>query len=178
VVAPTPTRWPLPAGWRTEIIPFPLQFAPGLAHRGAEELRFSPGFFDPAAPGYWSYAFAWRLEDPAELDASALASELTAYFRGLLGAVDQTHRLPIDQISVRAAPAGAVRFQIEARVLDAFTTGAAVELSGTASRRACGSGALWVFALAPPASGLRAQVLALADQAGCGQTPVARGERP
>jgi hypothetical protein len=41
------TAWETPAGWRTETIPFPLEFAPSIAHAGVEELRFPPGFLDP-----------------------------------------------------------------------------------------------------------------------------------
>ena len=48
-----PSPWPVPTGFRGETIPFPLDFAPGLAHKGVEELRFAPGFVDPAAAGYW-----------------------------------------------------------------------------------------------------------------------------
>lgn len=81
--AQTARPWPVPAGFRSETIPFPLDFAPSLAHRGVEHLRFAPSFFDPAAPGYWSYAFVWRLDDPAALAPDALAAELTTYFRGL-----------------------------------------------------------------------------------------------
>ena len=40
--------WEVPAGWRSEVIPFPLDFAPSLTHRGFEEIRFAPGMFDPA----------------------------------------------------------------------------------------------------------------------------------
>ncbi|MBA3459003.1 MAG: hypothetical protein H0T46_03510, partial [Deltaproteobacteria bacterium] len=79
-----PATWPVPAGWKHELIPFPLEFAPTLAHRGVEELRFPPGFLDEASPNRWSYAFVWRLEDPAVLDAPKLAAELAAYLRGLL----------------------------------------------------------------------------------------------
>src|SRR5688500_15314459 len=72
--------WATPTGWKAETIPFPLDFAPSLAHRGAEEIRFAPKFFEPGAPGYWSYAFTWRTEDAAALGAEALRGELTAYF--------------------------------------------------------------------------------------------------
>src|SRR5690348_7269453 len=60
------TSWPTPEGWRREVIPFPLDFAPEIGYRGVEELRFAPRFFDPAAPTYWSYAFAWLLEGAPE----------------------------------------------------------------------------------------------------------------
>ena len=36
--------WPVPDGWRSETIPFPLEFAPSIPHRGVEEIRFAPGF--------------------------------------------------------------------------------------------------------------------------------------
>src|SRR5689334_7537815 len=80
---PVARHWELGAQWRSEVIPFPLDFAPTVSHRGYEELRFPPGFFDPAATDYWSYAFLWRTEDAANLDAAALGNELTVYFRGL-----------------------------------------------------------------------------------------------
>ena len=159
-----PRAWPTPDGWRREIIPFPLDFAPTLAHRGVEELRFAPGFFDPHAGGYWSYAFVWRLDDAAPLAGDALAAELTAYFRGLVAAVKK--ELAVDAIAVRATPAGD-GFALTAHVLDAFGTGAPVDLTGTAIRRACGDGALWVFALAPATTRVRDQLTVLVDSARC-----------
>ena len=171
--APAPASdgkpWRTPEGWKSETIPFPLDFAPSVAHRGNEELRFAPGFFDPAAPGYWSYAFAWRTDDAAAMDAAALGAALTAYFRGLIDAVDERHEIAgKDQIVARAAADGG-RFKLEAHVFDAFKTKAALELTGVAERRACGAGALWVFVLAPATSGIRAELEALAQEAACGQ---------
>src|SRR5204863_4826340 len=58
--APATVAWPLPPGWRTEMIPFPLDFAPTIQHTGAEVLRFPSGFFEPASGDYWAYAFIWR----------------------------------------------------------------------------------------------------------------------
>ncbi|HET7499581.1 MAG TPA: hypothetical protein VFK02_01205 [Kofleriaceae bacterium] len=166
--------WQLPAGFRGETIPFPLDFAPGVAHRGVEELRFAPGFFDPAAPGYWSYAFVWRIEDAAALDAGALGAELTAYFRGLIDAVDQAKAIgDRDAIAVTASPApgagGAGRFALAAHVFDAFKTHQPLDLVGWAERTGCGTGALWRFVLAPAGSSLRPQLDGLAHAAVCDQ---------
>jgi hypothetical protein len=169
--------WATPSGFRAETIPFPLDFAPGLGHSGAEELRFSPGFFDPSAPGYWSYAFVWRTEDPAELDAAALGGELTAYFRGLIDAVDQAKQIADrDAISVRAAPTGA-RFALTAHVFDAFKTKQPLDLVGWAERVPCAPGALWRFVLAPAVSSGRPGLDALAAAAVCGQ-PVPPPNQP
>jgi hypothetical protein len=170
--------WRVPQGWRSETIPFPLDFAPSLAHRGIEELRFAPGFFDPAAPGYWSYAFVWRTEDAAVLDAAALGGELTAYFRGLIAAVDKNGKITArDQITATAIPDGE-RFTLRAHVFDAFKTAAALDLEGTAERRACGTGALWVFVLARAGSPIRGEIDALAQEAACGQPEPPKPAKP
>jgi hypothetical protein len=163
--------WTTPAGWKSETIPFPLEFAPALAHRGVEELRFAPGFFDPAATGYWSYTFVWRTDDAAALDAPALAGELTTYFRGLLAAVDAGKRITAPEtIVVHAEPDAAPgRFRLTAHVIDAFKTFAPVELAGWAERRACGDGAVWRFVLAPAGTTLRGELDTLAQAAACGQ---------
>lgn len=166
--APQAPPWPVPPGWRTEVIKFPLDFAPTLAHRGEEVLRFPPGFFDPASGDHWSYAFVWRTEDPAQLDAAALGAELTAYFRGLIAAVDKQQRIQArDQIIARAIPDGAGRFRLSAHVFDAFRTAAPLDLTGWAERRPCRAGALWVFVLAPATTTIRPQLDELARAASC-----------
>ena len=160
-----PASWPVPAGWRAETIAFPLDFAPTLAHRGVEVIRFAPGFFDPKSAGYWSYAFAWRLDDAAQLDATALSAELTTYFRGLVTAVDDKHRIPsLDPIVVRVSS----KLVIDATVIDAFTTAQPVRLMGTAQRHGCGDGALWIFVLQPvDKPPISEQLNALASAATC-----------
>jgi len=154
------------------VIPFPLPFAKQLAHRGVEELRFPPGFMDAKSDARWSYAFAWRLDDPAKLDAAALAGELTAYFRGLLTEVDgDKHRFAPDEIAVRATADGD-RFTLTAHIFDAFGDAAPIDLAGDARRTPCGEGSLWTFVLAPANSARRAQLDTLGGQAACGQPPV------
>jgi hypothetical protein len=164
-----PSTWPVPAGWKHEVIPFPLDFAPGLPHRGLEELRFPPGFLKAGAPNHWSYAFAWRLDDAAQIEPNALASELAVYFRGLLAAVDgDKHRLDPAQITVTATP----QLELRVHLIDTFGDAAAVDLVGTAHRSSCGGGALWTFVLAPETSPIRHQLDDLVASAACGQTPV------
>jgi hypothetical protein len=161
-----PPAWSVPAGWKTEVIRFPLDFAPSLVHIGVEQLRFPPGFLDEHSPEHWSYTFAWRLEDHADLAPFALADELTTYFRGLLTSVDGTkHRFDPAQISVRYDGT-----QIYARIFDAFGSAAPVVLEGTAQRTSCGDGALWTFVLAPAGSPVRPQLDALAGAATCRNT--------
>lgn len=165
--AAAPATWPVPPGWRSETIPFPLDFAPTIAHTGAEELRFPKGFFDPASPEYWSYVFTWRTTDEAKLDAAALASELTLYFQGLIAAVDEKKKISeADRATIiaRATPAG-VRFALTAHVFDAFKTAQPIDLVGWAERLPCKTGALWIFVLAPEKTSIRTQLDELATAA-------------
>jgi hypothetical protein len=88
LAAPTaPPAWETPAGWRTETIPFPLDFAKGLPYRGVEELRFPKPFLTPGDDWYFSYAFIWYVAAPGPTDAAALEKDLVDYFRGLAVAV-------------------------------------------------------------------------------------------
>lgn len=83
--SPPRPAWPVPEGWRSETIPFPLEFAPSLPYRGVEELRFAPGFFKPAEPLYFTYSFVWVVDGtPSFVD---LSGDLRTYFGGLARAV-------------------------------------------------------------------------------------------
>lgn len=167
---PRPPRpWPVPASWRHERLELPLEFAPSIDHRGVEELRFAPKFFEPSAPGYWAYAFVWRLEGYPPWNADVVGAELATYFQGLTKAVDD--KLDTGAIVVRATPDGA-RLAIAAHVIDAFTSKQPLDLAGTGKQIACPAGAVWIFTFAPVHSPMRAEVEALAAQATCGQPPL------
>ena len=171
------TEWPLPAGWRDEVIPFPLDFAPTIQHTGIEILRFPKGFFDPASPEYWSYAFIWRTTDAALLDEKQLADELTLYFRGLIAAVDDKQQRIKDRDAIVAKvtkEGDEPRFTIEAHVFDAFKTAQPVHLVGWAQRETCPRGALWVFVLAPEKTSIRTELDELARAASCDISPDAK----
>ncbi len=84
-----PFLWLVPEGFRAETIPFPLDFAPELAYKGVEEIRFAPGFRDPLAPDYFTYSFIWYVEDTATITPSVLERDLKNYFTGLMEAVQK-----------------------------------------------------------------------------------------
>jgi hypothetical protein len=160
------TEWLVPSGWKSETIPFPLDFAKTITHTGVEELRFPPGFFKPDAPDYWSYAFVWRTDDAARLDATGLADELTRYFRGLIAAVDESkHQVKAPERIVATVHGTGPRFDLAAEVFDAFGKGQPVSLTGWAERHDCGAGALWIFVLAPATTSIRSQLDELATAA-------------
>jgi len=129
----------VPAGWKHETIPFPLDFAPGLPFRGTEELRFAPGFFQPDSSTYWSYAFAWSLEDPPRFDADTLAPVLREYFSGLAQAVGKDkYAMDPARFKVELAPrieGGRTALAGLVRSYDPFATGAPIDLNVEAQLR-------------------------------------------
>jgi hypothetical protein len=134
-------EWPVPEGWKHETIPFPLEFAPGLSYRGTEELRFAPGFFQPASSTFWSYAFAWSLEDPPRFDAPTLSPLLREYFSGLALAVGKD-KFPMDpaRFGVELAPrteAGRTVLAGQVHSYDPFVTGEAIDLNVEVRLRDC-----------------------------------------
>lgn len=85
-----PFTWKAPDGWRTETIPFPLDFAPSLAYKGVEEIRFGPEFGKPDKLGYFTYAFVWVIEADDVPSAEQLAQDLKVYFDGLMTEVGRS----------------------------------------------------------------------------------------
>jgi hypothetical protein len=156
-----PAPWPLPPAWRAESFPFPLEFAPTLSHKGVEELRFAPGMFDPNTMGYFTYAFAWRLDEASQLTPAQLGDELTAYFRGLMVAVDGDKHRIIDPSVIIATVDD--QYAIKAHIIDAFATGQPIDLVGFAARKVCHNGTLWVFGFAPRDLTRVRQVVATVD---------------
>lgn len=129
----------MPADWKHETIPFPLEFAPGLPFRGTEELRFAPGFFQPASGTFWSYAFAWSLENPPRFEAPTLAPVLREYFSGLALAVGKD-KYPMDpeRFRVELAPrieGGRTILSGQIQSYDPFATGDRIDLNVEARLR-------------------------------------------
>ena len=171
--------WPIPAGWKSEIIPFPLDFAPSIPYHGREILRFAPKFFDAKAPTYFSYAFAWVLEDrpPPALEDRALEKDLVTYFRGLCQAVggekfhfDQDHfKAHLEEAQPRRASARSSRG--EAALYDPFGDGRSLTLALAVDVFDCPKNgprvALFTASPAPEGAPIRAELEARAREATC-----------
>ena len=143
-------QWPLPAGFREETLAFPLDFAPRIPHQGVELLRFAPGFFEPAAPGYWSYAFAWVLEDRAPLTYASLQNELRMYFAGLCDAVGgKKFHLDPARYRVQLDGDAATGMTGTADLYDAFKTGKPLSLHLAVHILPCGGRRVVLFTATP-----------------------------
>ena len=139
-VAAATFRWPVAEGWKSETIPFPLEFAKDLPYKGVEELRFSPGMFKSDADSFWSYAFVWWLDGHPPLDAHELQDDLQRYFAGLSTEVGKEKGFTFDpkhfQASLKAEGSTPAKhghaihaYTGTVKTYDAFVTGKPIVLN-------------------------------------------------
>ncbi|WP_271767733.1 hypothetical protein [Aquimarina algiphila] len=79
-----------PEHWRSEVIEFPLEFAPSLQYSGTEYICFSPGWGKQGAPDYFSCAFLWVIDQDPKLSAKNLETAMETYFDGLMNTVSKS----------------------------------------------------------------------------------------
>ena len=70
--------------WRKEMFLFPISFASDINYKGVEDARFPVGWEKEDSPNFWSYAFAWNLENSGEITENDLEVNLQKYFNGLM----------------------------------------------------------------------------------------------
>jgi hypothetical protein len=74
-----------PENWKSEIIPFPIGFAPDIDFVGIEDLRFTPGWADSTSQEFWTYMFVWYIEKDSPMTESKLTAYFNGYYDGLMG---------------------------------------------------------------------------------------------
>ena len=80
--------------WRKEAFTFPKPFAPEVNFKGIADVRFTKGWSNVESDLFWSYAFAWKIEE--KLTEAELEHYLQLYFDGLMQLVnrDKTKEVP------------------------------------------------------------------------------------
>lgn len=74
-----------PKGWGIEQFALPPDFASEMSLKGVEDVRFAPGWGEPASEDYWSYFYLWWLEGKPELSVKSVQENLRLYYSGLVG---------------------------------------------------------------------------------------------
>jgi hypothetical protein len=144
----TQVIWPSPAGWKKETLTFPLDFAPSLPYHGHEALRFAPSFFDANAETYFTYTFAFILDDAPAFGAEGFATHLRTYFQGLMSAVGKKPS-PMELHAVTLAADDPRHFHGTARTVDAFGDGRKLELQVAGETFLCGERRIILASLSP-----------------------------
>lgn len=126
--APTQSRAVSIEGWQAETFPLPPDFAPDLP-TGVESLRFAPGWRDPGAEGFWSYAFVMWIDEPAP-DGARIQRLLETYYNGLMAAFagDKAEAVSAAPARVNVERAGPGRYEARMRLIDAFATFKPIDL--------------------------------------------------
>lgn len=83
LAATAQSQVPAPEVWKEEVITLPPDFAPTMAWKGREVLKFSPGMFKAEAEDFFSYVFSLELHD-TDPDWE---KQLLLYYSGLAKAV-------------------------------------------------------------------------------------------
>lgn len=78
------TAMSAPDNWKSEIIPFPMEFAPEINFVGFADLRFSPGWSDSTSQEFWTYSFVWHIEKDSAMTENRLAENFNSYYDGLM----------------------------------------------------------------------------------------------
>lgn len=89
-------QWNTEKGWFGERILLPPGFAPTLAWKGLEEIRFAPGMFKADQPDFFSYALVFSLEPDADISPKALDKQILVYYQGLSQAVSKGRGRQVD----------------------------------------------------------------------------------
>lgn len=75
--------FPKPKGWNTEKLTMPISFAKSIPFKGAEELRFTPGWSNSQSEEYWAYDFLWYVNGLPVIKKSDLDKYMADYYNGL-----------------------------------------------------------------------------------------------
>jgi hypothetical protein len=93
-----PYKLDTPRGWSTERFSLPPEFAPQIAYKGTEDLRFAHGWADGAHEEHWAYAFLWWLDGRPQFTAERLQACLKDYYNGLVGRNIGPRKIPKDKL--------------------------------------------------------------------------------
>ncbi|MDX1463093.1 MAG: hypothetical protein R3359_08555 [Marinirhabdus sp.] len=134
----TPSLLRGPADWGQEIIPFPIDWAPGMDVAGYEELRFAPNWKNQQNEQFWTLAIAYKVEAQTPMSLARIQQNFEAYFNGLMHPnhwaqvfPDPVFQLVVDESIMELSYRGKLK------VFDGFHTGKMITLNVLANQTFC-----------------------------------------
>jgi hypothetical protein len=131
----TPQLLKGPSNWQFERFTLPPEFAPNIAYKGVEELRFSPGMFVKDSVNYFTYAFVAELDNVASVSQDEIKNYLLDYFKGLCSSTAKERKLSIDTSKISVSidkntnTGKDVRYNATLDIFGVFADGAPVRLN-------------------------------------------------
>lgn len=135
-----PYMFTAPEDWRTEVVTFPLSFAPELDYQGHGDVRFAPGMFAPETEDFWTYTFVWWLPSDANISAERLSTDMNTYFTGLAKLVTRAGERELPEFPASAVYTGDAEddvLQGRIETLDAFATHSPIALNSEVTQIKC-----------------------------------------
>lgn len=84
--------------WGIERFVIPPDFAPKIAYKGIEDLRFTKGWGDSTSSEYWSYAFLWFIDGKPKVNETLINQHLQWYYDGLIKRNIEPRKIPADKV--------------------------------------------------------------------------------
>ena len=112
-----------PNDWKSELMVFPLGFAPSIDFTGIEDLRFRSSWSDSTSQEFWTYTFVWYIDNKFNCTETNLSEILNSYYDGLMG-IDERNKeaeIKLDK-TTSLIHKSKDAYSGEIRVYDAFFT--------------------------------------------------------
>lgn len=141
--------------WLTEIIKFPIGFAPDIKYEGYEDLRFAKEWRDKSNEAFWCYMFAWHINSHEKQNVDILESHIKSYYDGLMTAVNKKKDFKVPETTVLFIKTDNNNKDIDyvgkIHVYDSFTTEAMMTLNVRVKEHHCEDkkSSTIVFSLSP-----------------------------
>ena len=113
--------------WKNEIIKFPLGFAPDIKFIGYEDIRFLQGWNNQESEEFWSYGFAWLVEEDPQISVATLEEKMNSYYDGLMNLNNDTSQKTISNFTKNTGSENTYSGTI--KTIDAFFTKEALLLN-------------------------------------------------
>lgn len=108
--------------WKTEVILFPIAWAPKLKVNGFEELLFTPNWSHPESDEFWSLVIGWKVDATTPLSIKEIQYNLASYFDGLMKPNHWASKFPEPKVYFKKQK-NAKTFRGKMTFFDGFHTG-------------------------------------------------------